>query len=195
MKRREFMQFASLTMAGGSAAFVAACGGGEAATSPATRAGGGTVAGGDLAILNGALDLENAAAAAYTAYIPLLSGPTRSHAILFRDHEQEHADGVAQAIKDLGGTPNPARSEAEYTKALGLGGLRGQKTVLRAALGIENMAVAAYLDAIPKLSIGELRGTAAAIVTNQAEHISVLLSALGRPAVPEAFVTGERGGE
>ena len=29
-----------------------------------------------------------------------------------------------------------------------------------------------------------------AIVTNEAEHVSVLLGALGRPQVPTAFVTG-----
>lgn len=194
MKRRDFMQLAGLTMVGGSAAFVAACGDGNEATSPAASSGGGG-AGGDVKILNAALDLENTAVAAYAAGIPLLVGPARRHAKLFRDQEQAHADGVAQAIKDLGGTPNRAKSEAEYGDALGIGELRGQKAVLRAALGIENMAVAAYLDAIPKLSSGELRGTAAAIVTNEAEHISVLLGALGRPEVPDAFVTGRRGGE
>lgn len=43
---------------------------------------------------------------------------------------------------------------------------------------------------MPKLSDGRLRGTAAAILTNEAEHVSVLLGAMGRPPVPAAFVTG-----
>jgi len=51
-------------------------------------------------------------------------------------------------------------------------------------------AIAAYLDALPKLSSPDLRATAAAIVTTEAEHVSVLLGALGRPPVPTAFVTG-----
>ena len=41
----------------------------------------------------------------------------------------------------------------------------------------------------------KLRGTAAAIVTNEAEHIAVLLGALGADPfgqVPDAFVTGKK---
>jgi Ferritin-like domain len=51
-------------------------------------------------------------------------------------------------------------------------------------------SLAAYVDAIPKLSNPTLRQTAAAINTNEAEHISVLLGALGKPPVPDAYATG-----
>ena len=57
---------------------------------------------------------------------------------------------------------------------------------------IENRAIAAYLDALPKLSSPDLRATVASIVTTEAEHASVLLGALGRPQVPSAFVVGRR---
>jgi hypothetical protein len=46
------------------------------------------------------------------------------------------------------------------------------------------------VDAVPKLSDPKLRQTAAAINTNEAEHISVLLGALGKPPVPDAYATG-----
>jgi rubrerythrin len=107
----------------------------------------------------------------------------------FLEHEQEHAAGLTQAIKDLGGTPNEAKSEDEYAPMFA--DLASQEDVLRFAVDLENTAVAAYIDALPKLSSGELRQTAAAIVSNEAEHVSVLLGALEEPQVPDAFVTGE----
>ena len=63
--------------------------------------------------------------------------------------------------------------------------------MLRFALDLEQTAIAAYIDALPKLSNGDVRATAAAIITNEAEHAAVLLDALGRDPVPAAFVTGK----
>ena len=62
--------------------------------------------------------------------------------------------------------------------------------MLRFAVDLENTAIAAYIDALPKLSDGDLRATAASIITNEAEHLSLLLDALGRDPTPSAFVTG-----
>jgi hypothetical protein len=61
---------------------------------------------------------------------------------------------------------------------------------MRFAVDLENTVVAAYIDALPKLSKADLRSTAAAIVTCEAEHIAVLLGALGQPQAPAAFVVG-----
>jgi len=47
-------------------------------------------------------------------------------------------------------------------------------------------------EALPKLSSPDLRATAAAIVTNEAEHVSVLLGALGRPPGADCLRHGER---
>ena len=191
IQRREFFRLAGVTTVGGSAVFLAACGDddddddGQAAT---TDTGGGE---GDIAVLNSALELEHLAVAAYTAGAGLLEGDVREVGTLFRDQEQEHADGLAQAIRELGGTPNEPKPEREYAPMFE--GLRNQEDVLRFAVDLENTAVAAYIDALPKLTSGELRGTAAAIVTNEAEHISVLLGALGEDQVPDAFVTGQGG--
>ena len=69
--------------------------------------------------------------------------------------------------------------------------MRTQRDVLLLANMIEHEAIAAYLDALPKLSSTDLRAMAASIVTNEAEHVSVLLGALGRPQVPTAFVAGK----
>jgi rubrerythrin len=187
--RRDFFRLAGLATAGGSVVFAAACGddddGGSATAGIMENGAGG---GRDVMILNAALDLENTAIAAYTAGAALLKGAVLETGKLFLAHEQEHAAGLAQAIRDLGGTPNKAKPSAAYAK--GFPKLRSQNDVLRFAVDLENTAVAAYVDAIPKLSDPKLRQTAAAINTNEAEHISVLLGALGKPPVPDAYVTG-----
>ena len=186
--RRDFFRVAGVTTVGGSAAFLAACGDDDDKSSKGTTDEKGSE--GDVAVLNSALDLENTAVAAYTAGARLLKGDVLSLAEEFLEQEQEHADAISQAIKDLGGTPNKAKSEAEYTESFPK--LKTQDDVLRFAVDLEETAVAAYIDAQPKLSTGELRGTAAAIGTNEAEHISVLLAALKQPPVPDAFVTGKK---
>jgi len=187
--RRDFLRAAGVTTVGGSAMFLTACGGDDD-TAPGKDAAGGRGEASDAAILNSALDLENTAIAAYGAGAALLKGPALEAGELFLEQEREHANGLAQAIKDLGVTPNKPKSAGEYTAMFPK--LRNQKDVLEFAVDLENTAVAAYIDALPKLKSRELRGTAAAIITNEAEHITVLLDALGQPAVPDAFVTGDR---
>lgn len=186
--RREFFRLAGVSGAGASAMFLAACGnGGDAG---AARSGTGTGSEeADVAVLNSALDLENLAVAAYTAGAALLEGDAKVMGARFRDQEQEHADGLAQAIRDLGGTPNKPRHAEEYAPMFK--DLKSQRDVLRFAVDLENTAVAAYIDALPKLSSGELRGTAAAIVTTEAEHVSVLRGALGQDPLAAALVTGQ----
>ncbi|MBA3300688.1 MAG: DUF4439 domain-containing protein [Thermoleophilaceae bacterium] len=190
--RRAFLRLSGLGTVAGSAFFIAACGG-EDTPPPAPDPGaGGNPA--DLRILNSALDLENTAVAAYAAAAVRLVGPAQAAAERFGEQEQEHADGLAQAIRDLGGAPNKPRSRAEYTRALDVAALRDQDEVLEFAKNLENDSIAAYIDALPKLSSSDLRGTTAAILTNEAEHLSVLLGALGEPDVPRAFVTGKARG-
>jgi bacterioferritin (cytochrome b1) len=185
--RRAFMRMSGVTAIGGSAVFLAACGSSDDDTSTSGAAAGTTAmsSDGDVAILNSALDLEHTAIAAYTAGAPLLRGVALAAANRFLEQEQEHADGLSQAIKQLGGMPNAARASYDFGRP------KSQADVLRLANMIENTAVAAYIDAIPKLQDPNLRATAAAIVTNEAEHIAILRGALGKQPVPDAFVTGK----
>jgi rubrerythrin len=178
VSRRRFFHTAGVTTAGGSAAFLAACGGGSG--KPKNQ----TATAADIAILNSALDLEHTAIAAYTAGAPLLKGEVLKLGRAFLGQEKEHADALSSAVNQLGG--NPSRPKAAYDFPR----VRTQREVLLLANMIEHEAVAAYLDALPKLSSPALRATAASIVTTEAEHVSVLLGALGRPQVPTAFVAG-----
>lgn len=189
VSRRRFFALSGVGFVGGSAVFLAACGGEEEASgggpgqSEVTKAKSPRET--DVQILNTALDLEHLAVAAYGAGAKLLKGATLAAGKQFREHEQEHAQGLATAIKDLGGKPNKAMRSYDFPS------LRNETDVLDFALDLENTAVAAYIDALPKLATPELRATAAAIVTNEAQHIAVLLGALGKDPVPDAFVVGK----
>jgi rubrerythrin len=188
--RRELFRICGVTATGAGVSLIAGCGGGEDRPPFGGRGGGGGA--GDVKLLNAALDLEHTAIAAYTAGAQRLKGTGLAVGRTLLRHEQEHADHLARAIRGLGGTPNRPKPAAEYARSFPR--LRSQSDVLRFAVDLENTAVRAYLDAIPRLSSGELRQTAAAILASEAEHIAILLGEANPrdPAaqVSEAFVTG-----
>ena len=183
--RRRFFHRSGVLVgaAGGSAMFLAACG--DSATTPNAVTGPDESDQADVEILNGALDLELLAVAAYKAGAGRLQGRMLEIVKRFLEQEQAHADGLAAAITDAGGQPNRAKSSYDFPV------MRSQTDVLRFAVDLENTAIAAYIDALPKLTKGDLRATAASIITNEAEHVAVLLEALGENPMPSAFVTGK----
>lgn len=138
----------------------------------------------DVELLNGLLDLELMAVAAYKAGAAHLGGDALQRGKVLLEQEQEHADGLTAAIRDAGGTPNRAKSAYEFPR------WRSERDVLRFAVDLENTAIAAYIDALPKLTAGDLRSTVASILTVEGEHVAVLLDALGRDPLPTAFVAG-----
>jgi rubrerythrin len=179
--RRRFFRMSGVSVAGASAAFLGAC---SDDTKNPVKLGPDESDQADVEILNGALDLELLAVAAYKMGAGRLRGSRLALVKVFLEQEQEHADGLGGAIKDLDGTPNRAKSSYDFPV------LRSEADVLRFAIDLENTAIAAYIDALPKFSDKDLRSTAASIITNEAEHVSVLLDALGREPVPDAFVNG-----
>jgi rubrerythrin len=170
MTRRRLLQLAAV----GSAALAGCGGGGSSKRKLDPEA--------DAAILNALLELEHTAVAVYTA--ASLGGAARR----FRDHERRHAARLSQEIRRLGGSPVEAKPLADYER--GFPALRTPRDALRLAVDVENTAVAAYIDALPKLTDPALRATVAATLTVEAEHMSVLLGELGEPQVPRALVTG-----
>jgi rubrerythrin len=138
----------------------------------------------DAAILNALLDMENDSIAAYESIGSRLTGPARA----FLQHERRHADALAKAITALGHAPAPPRPRAEYEA--GFPTLHGRRDALSFALDVENTAIAAYADALGKLATDSVRVTCASILVTESEHSSVLLGDLGRPQVPQPFVTG-----
>ena len=178
ISRRAFLREAGLTTVAGSVVFVAACSRKRASTS--SRASGSS----DIAILNNALDLEHAAIAAYTAGIPLLSGTTQKAAKQFLLQEFAHASALTTLVKNAGGKAKaPAPS-------YNLGRPRRPADVLGLLHMVERAAIAAYVDAIPKISRGTVRAKLASILANEAQHIALVRQALGQPPAPDALVTG-----
>ena len=182
LTRRRFFGSAGVTFAGGSAMFLSACGSNQdlkdeqeqLADTPEK----------DVAILNDALSLELTAVEAYSQALPLLQGAVAAVGASFLEQEREHVAAIERAVSDLGG--RPIKSVLEFD----LSDVRTQEEALQFATNLENVAIAAYIDSVPKLSSGDLRTTAAQIVTNEAEHVTVLQAALGNPPVASAFVSG-----
>jgi len=189
--RRAFFRASGITFIGGSAMFLAACGQSESSNSGSSGGSGGPGTpgaskemSGDVDILNQALDLEHKAIYAYTAGAKILRGDALRAAKLFLRHEQAHAAALQAAIEGMKGKPHLASPSYQ------IGAPKTQTDVLKLADMIENVAVQAYVGAIPQLASPDLRATAASIATNEAEHIAVLRTALGMAPVPSAFVAG-----
>jgi rubrerythrin len=172
---------------GGAAALIASCGGGGSKTK-STDTVSTTQAAGDAAILNALLDQEHSSIAAYALIATKLRGPALADAQRFAGNERRHADALARAIQGLGGVVTPPRPQAEY--ASGFPRLRGERDALSFALDVETTAIAAYADALGKIVTDGVRTTAATILVTESEHAAVVLGDLGRPQVPDPFVTG-----
>lgn len=141
----------------------------------------------DARILAAAIGLEQTAVVTYaTAVSSGLLGPRLEEvARRFRDQEQEHADALIAALRQLGGRPPPPPSQVA-----GLESLRTREQVLSFAVGLELKAVAAYYEAQQALSDPGLLRTGAQIMANEGQHLVVLRQALGRQPLPGAFETG-----
>ena len=182
LDRRVLLQRAGSLLAGGSALALGACST-KPPKHPPTTTPGAAPSRPDVRTLNALLDLEHKAIAAYTAGIPLLSGTALAAAKQFLSHEFSHAEELSTLIRK--GHGKPVAPAASYE----LGNPQSAAEVLDLLHRIEQGAIAAYLAALPKLTSGGVRATIAATLANEAEHISVLRTALGQTAVPSAFVT------
>jgi rubrerythrin len=183
VERRAFLAVAGTALAGG---VLSACGSGgnddSNGIATATGAEQSTAGSADVAILNQALMVEQRSVAAYQAAATRLSGARRSTAQDFEAQERQHVEALSKAVTALGATPTTARDR------YALPALRDPAAVLRFAMGVEQIAIAQYLDLIPKLSSQNLRGTFASILTVEAQHLAVLREEAGQQPVPDAFV-------
>lgn len=179
VSRRRLLQGTGAAAGAAAAWSIAACGkGGDT-----TQSGGIKGTASDLGTLRGALAIELTAIEAYGRGVPLLRGPRRRACDLFLAQEQEHADALTKAITRLGGSAAVAMIPLDYS-------VLTAPRFLVLARRIANAAIGVYLEALPRLSSGELRATTATILADEAEHLSVLLGFLGRPQAPAALVAG-----
>jgi hypothetical protein len=178
--RRTVLSFAGTGLAAGAAALLAGCG----AQGPVRPKIPPAAAGADIELLGRLLDLEYQAIAAYTAGIPLLSGPAQDAAKQFLGQELTHAGELSGLIKEAGGKANKPRASYQ------LGRPRTPTEILQLLHTLERAEVAGYLHAIPSINPGPVRAAAAALLANDAQHVAVLRSMLGLEPLAGAFVAG-----
>jgi Ferritin-like domain len=180
--RRKLLRSAGGSLAAGAAAIVAGCS--RKSRRPKVHEIPPQARAVDVSVLNNLLDREHRAIAAYTATIPLLSGSAHEAAKLFLSHELSHAGELAGLIKQAGGKANKPASSYDL-------GRPGDRTELLSLLHtMEHDQVAGYLDALVRISPGEARAAVAAILANDAQHVTVLRAELGIDPLPAAFVAG-----
>ena len=145
----------------------------------------------DVGIVAALLTLEQRAVLVYESAArggKLRSVPNAA-ANRFRRHEQEHADALAAALRELGGSAPQPPSSADDVDGLS-DALATEKELLDFAIGFETTVVATYNEAISKLKDGRLLQTVASIVAGQGQHLVVLRQAAGRDPLPNALESG-----
>ena len=137
----------------------------------------------DVAVLNSLLGVEHYAIAAYAAGVPLLGGTGSDLGKQFLSHELAHAVELAELIKKGGG--KAAKPQASYN----LGDPRTAADGVALLEQAERAQLDAYLQMIPALSGGRVRGAVATIYANEAQHLAVLRAQVGQTPTT-AFAVG-----
>jgi len=140
--------------------------------------------GGDAELLNTALAAEHLAIAAYTATMPLLTGPSLDAGRRFLAQERAHAARLRQLVGGLGASAVGPLPSYDFDSP------GNEDEVLRLLQRVEQKTVAVYGGVVPRLADPVLRTAAATIAATEAEHDAVLRLRLGRWPAPTAFVTG-----
>jgi hypothetical protein len=138
----------------------------------------------NVELLNGLLDVEHLVATAYVAAVPLLSHHNKRAAVRFLQQELDHITALEMLVRSARGQPHSGKPSYD------LGQPSGETELLRLLRRAEELAIRAYLDAIPSLSPGDARQTAVSILAVEAQHASIIRRNLGLPAVPAPLVTG-----
>jgi hypothetical protein len=168
---------------GGAAALLvlASCGGSDPPPS-------GDRPGSGAALLSSLLALQHATVAAYGACEEMLGGPALEEVRAIRKQEREHAERLADEIRELGGEPPAGRSREEYTATFPK--LERAADALLFADHLEQRQLRAYLDGVRDFGQLATREMAAEIATGQAAHLAAIRVLRGLPAAQGPFVTG-----
>jgi hypothetical protein len=139
----------------------------------------------DVRTLNRLIRVEYLAVGAYVAGIPLLTGTDSVIAKQFLNQDMSHIEDLAEIVRKTG--TKPYATDQVYN----FGHPKSRNDVLALLHRVEQATLRAYLDAIPQLSPGVVKATAASLFANDAQHASTIRDRLGLAPVPEAVVTGK----
>ncbi len=189
LERRVFLKNAGISLVGIGATTVVGTAPINAATSNKRKLPGS--GDGDIAVLQGALALENEGIAAYSIAggSGLLSAEVLKVALVFLGHHKAHRDSLASLIIKAGGKAADPKSDAEYTRDLDLGSLKSQGDVIALAARLEQGAANAYVGQVAALKDRSLATLFAQLSTDEAVHWAILNNALGNavPSTPYLF--------
>ena len=135
----------------------------------------------DITLMNTALDLEHEAIWAYglAGKSGLLSAKAKEVGLAFQGSHEMHRDLLADAVKRKGAQPSEPKTEYKFGVPLS-----NEKDVLELAFKLEVGAARVYLFALERFQDRALAGSAGKILSDEVLHATVLLSVLGRDAVP-----------
>jgi hypothetical protein len=103
-----------------------------------------------------------------------------------RAHERAHAEGLEEALSGSGRAPVATVPSPELNVALA----RGGRAFLRYALAQEELAVAAYADALTRLTDPNLFQPLGSIMAAEGQHLVALRIELGVEPLTRAFEAG-----
>jgi hypothetical protein len=119
----------------------------------------------DIPILRLRLKGEHFGIAVIEASLSRLNDEALAIAKTVLKHDREHAEALAEAIRELGGKPGPV--QRPIPEGAGLDAL----------VALKNAASGAYAKSIPSLANPRLRGTFGSLMTVEAEHAEALRGA------------------
>jgi hypothetical protein len=144
--------------------------------------------GADVEALNAALARELAALDVYTDGMSRIGPRFAPSARRLRAQEQEYVSAIAKAIRGLGGRVTATAEEVDLSE------LGNERDVLTLAYEIESGALAAAIEASPRLYSEAPRTLAASLAAGHSQHLVILRQGLGaEPAesFPGTFDLGE----
>jgi hypothetical protein len=100
--------------------------------------------------------------------------------------ERAHYAGLAQLLTAAGQTPATA-GDIDFTYTANT--FASQASILKVASAIETLTLGAYVGAVENVETSQLRLPIGQIGANEAQHVSALAAALGRPLIGHAFAS------
>jgi hypothetical protein len=147
----------------------------------------------DVDVLNQVLQGEYFAIAAYDAALEtkLLSDKVAVVARGFQADHRAHAQAIREAIEQLGGQCNAAKTWAEYAAQYPPPKLASEADIVGYAASLERSAAIADTKAVAKVQDPALRTLFARIGGVESMHWAVLRATLAEPPVPDSFIPVE----